>query len=215
LSAPPLRRSKGNIVPAAPWRKARLGYRFVSFYAEAMIRLFAAIALPDDIASALGPRQKGLLGARWRAADTLHVTLRFFGSVREDVADDLDAELATVAQAPFEIVLSGAGCFSDGDDIRAVWAGVAANEPLEILAGRCERAARRAGLMAERRAYRPHVTLAYLNRADPSAVAAWMQTHNLLKSPSFPVRRFGLYSSWLSDAGSHYRLERAYPLAAS
>ena len=43
-------------------------------------------------------------------------------------------------------------------------------------------------------------------------VAAWIQGHNLLRSPPFPITSFGLYSSWLSSEGSRYRLEREYPL---
>ncbi len=54
------------------------------------------------------------------------------------------------------------------------------------------------------------MTLAYLKRADPVRTAAWIQGHNLLKSPPFPVRRFGLYSSWPSDEGSRYEIERDY-----
>ena len=177
-----------------------------------MIRLFAAVAIPDEVASALAPRQKGILGARWRSAESLHITLRFFGGVQEDKADDLDAELSTVGGTAFDLSLEGAGAFGDGDRLNAVWAGVAKSEALERLAARCERAARRAGLPKEARVYRPHVTLAYLRGAEPAAVGAWVQTHNLLKSPSFPVRRFGLYSSWLGEGGSVYRLERAYSL---
>ena len=78
--------------------------------------------------------------------------------------------------------------------------------------GRCEAAARRAGLSPDRRTYRPHVTMAYLTRPDPADVAAWIQRHNLLKSPPFEVSRFGLYSSQLSPKGSSYRLEQDYPL---
>ena len=48
--------------------------------------------------------------------------------------------------------------------------------------------------------------------ADPASVAAWIQAHNLLKSPPFTVTSFGLYSSHLGDAGAVYRLERSYPL---
>lgn len=177
-----------------------------------MIRLFAAIAVPDDIGEALQRRQQGLPGARWRPLDALHVTLRFFGEVREDVADDLDAELSAVKGAPFEMALEGAGSFGEGEDIHAVWAGVAENPALRQLAARCETAARRAGLKPEQRAYRPHVTLAYTRRPDPGRVAAWIQGHNLLKSPPFRVDRFGLYSSWQGQEGSAYRLERAYPL---
>ena len=85
--------------------------------------------------------------------------------------------------------------------------------PLRRLAGRCESAARHVGLKPETRAYKPHVTLAYLKHADPGRAGAWIQEHNLLKSPPFPVTRFGLYSSWLSAEGSRYVLERDYPLA--
>ncbi len=70
--------------------------------------LFAALAVPDEIAQGLARRQAGLEGARWRTAEQLHVTLRFFGEVREDVARDLDAELSTLGGGPFKIVLEGA-----------------------------------------------------------------------------------------------------------
>lgn len=179
-----------------------------------MIRLFAALAIPPDIGRALQSRQTGLDGARWRPLEALHVTLRFFGEVREDVARDLDAELLTIAQPPFEIRLRGAGSFADGDEINAVWAGVEDTPALTRLAKACEAAARRAGLKPDPRLYRPHVTLAYLRRPDPVQVAAWIQTHNLLMSPPIPVTGFGLYSSVLGKSGSSYREEAAYPLTA-
>jgi 2'-5' RNA ligase len=59
------------------------------------------------------------------------------------------------------------------------------------------------------------VTLAYLRRPEPAAVAVWIQANNLLASPPFPATAFGLYSSWRGEAGSRYRLERLYPLAAA
>lgn len=177
-----------------------------------MIRLFAAVALPREIASALTRRQAGVDGARWRPAESLHVTLRFFGDIAENVARDLDAELAGIGGGPFEIELAGAGVFGDGREVHAIWAGVAESAPLSRLARACETAARRAGLKPEGRAYRPHVTLAYLRGADPAEVGAWVQANNLLKSPPIPVESFGLFSSHSTKEGSIYRLEAEYPL---
>jgi 2'-5' RNA ligase len=177
-----------------------------------MIRLFAAVPVPDEIAQGLARRQTGLEGARWRTAEQLHLTLRFFGEVREDVARDLDSELAGVGGRPFDIVLKGAGAFGEGRDVHAIWAGVAASPELKRLAKACETAARRAGLKPERRNFRPHVTLAYLRHADPEKVAAWIQANNLLQSPPIRVERFGLYSSFLASEGAQYRLEAAYGL---
>lgn len=177
-----------------------------------MIRLFAAVAVPDEIVQALTRRQTGLEGARWRTADQLHLTLRFFGEVREDVARDLDGELSAVGGGPFAITLEGAGAFGEGGDINAIWAGVAESEPLKRLAKAVESAARRARLKPDTRNFRPHVTLAYLRRPDPDRVAAWIQANNLLKSPPIWVDRFGLYSSFLASDGAQYRLEAEYSL---
>jgi 2'-5' RNA ligase len=178
-----------------------------------MIRLFAALPIPEDIGQALARRQLGVDGARWRPPESLHVTLRFFGDLREDLARDLDAELSTVRGQPFELTLEGAGAFGDGSDIHAIWAGVAETSALKQLARGCESAARRAGLKPDGRNYRPHVTLAYLRRADPAEVAAWIQANNLLKSPPIPVESFGLFASRQSKNGSQYSLEAEYPLA--
>lgn len=177
-----------------------------------MIRLFAALTIPEEVAAVLAKRQHGVEGARWRPLDALHVTLRFFGELREDVARDLDAELATVAVGPLEIMLQGAGAFGEGRDIHALWTGVAPNAQLRRLARACELAGRRAGLKPDTRRYRPHVTLAYLRHPDPAQVAAWIQANNLIKSPPIPIARFGLYSSFLASEGAHYRLEADYPL---
>ena len=177
-----------------------------------MLRLFAAVAVPPDIGEGLQRRQQGAPGARWRPLEALHITLRFFGEVREDVADDLDAELSAITAAPLDLMLEGVGAFGEGQHIHAIWAGVAESAGLRRLAARCETAARRAGLKAESRAYRPHVTLAYLTRPEPARVAAWVQGHNLLKSPPFTAREFGLYASRQGPDGSVYRLERAYRL---
>jgi 2'-5' RNA ligase len=177
-----------------------------------MIRLFAAIAIPEQIGEGLVRRQQGLPGARWRPTDAFHITLRFAGEVSEALADDLDAELNVVSGEALTLSLQGVGAFQDGDDIHAVWAGLAENPALHQLAKRCEIAARRAGLAPDRRVWRPHITLAYLRRPDPARVAAWIQAHNLLRSPRFRITSFGLYSSWLGHDGSTYRLEREYPL---
>jgi 2'-5' RNA ligase len=177
-----------------------------------MLRLFTAIAIPWDIAQGLAEHQTGINGARWRTAEQLHITLRFIGDTPENKAADLDAELSAIALEPFELELAGVGHFGEAVDIHAIWAGVAENPALLRLQKRCESAARRAGLAADTRVYRPHVTLAYLKRPDPGAVMDWEAANNLLHSPGFTVKRFCLYSSDLSASGAAYGLEGDYPL---
>ena len=178
-----------------------------------MIRLFAALPVPTEIAAGLAEVRAGVPGARWRPDDALHVTLRFFGEVQESVAADLDAQLSVVTASAFEVELQGAGALGSVDQVRAVYAGVIDSEPLRRLAAKCETVAKRCGLTSEARTYRPHVTLAYLKRSPEARAAAWVQGHNLLHSPPWRVSAFALYSSWRSLEGSRYELERTYPLS--
>lgn len=82
-----------------------------------MIRLFAALDLPDEAAEALAPFQCGLAEADWRPREALHITLKFAGDLREDLADDLDAELSRIGGAPLILELAGAGAFGEGREI--------------------------------------------------------------------------------------------------
>jgi len=179
------------------------------------LRLFAALDIPDSVAVRVMELMRGVPGANWRPRENLHVTLRFFGDVAENVAEDLDGELAVIAEAtpPFEIALKGAGSFG-GADPHALWLGVAESAPLRKLAADCERAGRRVGLKPETLKFTPHVTVAYLNSAvELSRVQTFEQGLALWGSPYFPVGGFGLYSSITrKSAPSLYRLEAEYAL---
>ena len=177
-----------------------------------MIRLFAALPAPEEIAQGLARRQQGLPRARWSPQERLHITLSFYGEISETVAADLDDALAAIDLPAFDIALQGVGAFGEGPDVRAVWAGVEENAALARLAARCEAAGKRLGIRMEPRTYLPHMTLAYLRRSPADRVAAWIQDHNLLKSPPWRADHFALYSSWKGPDGSQYDVERVYRL---
>ena len=178
------------------------------------LRLFAALALPDDVAERLLALMKGVPGASWRPRENLHLTLRFFGEVTEPVAEEIDSELAQAAARamPFELTLKSAGAFGKADP-HTLWVGASESPALDKLAADCERAARRASLKPEPRKYVPHVTLAYLSGADLQRVHAFETRLGLFETRAFTVESFGLYSSWTREGGpSLYRLEADYPL---
>lgn len=178
------------------------------------LRLFAALAIPGDIAERLTGLMRGVQGAAWRPRENLHLTLRFFGELSEPTARDLDTALEEIAgaSAPFRLTLKGAGAFGK-DDPHTLWIGASASEGLKRLAADCERAARRSGLKPESRKFTPHVTLAYLRQARLDRVHAFEQRYALFESRPWTVDRFGLYSSVLrKDAPSLYLEEASYPL---
>ena len=176
-----------------------------------MIRLFAAIAIPEQIRIRLSLMQGGVPGARWSPIENLHLTLRFIGEVDHVVARDIDSVLAGMRMTAFDLTLKGVGEFG-GREPRALWAGVQASEPLARLAAKIETALRRMGIESDERKYTPHVTLAYLKDAPLQKVSEFLVTHSLFNSGPFHVSSFGLYSSHPSSKGSQYILEQSYEL---
>ncbi len=175
-----------------------------------MIRLFTALEIPDEIAERLTRLQRGIEGARWIEPKDFHITLRFVGDVPEDVAEDVDEALQTVAFDPFAIEIEGVGVFG-GAKPHALWAGVRPSEALRNLQAHHESAMRRAGLKPETRNYTPHITLARLRAVDAPEAYRFVETNNLFATPRFEVQRFVLFSARTSTGGGPYVAERVYP----
>ncbi|MBV8800312.1 MAG: RNA 2',3'-cyclic phosphodiesterase [Alphaproteobacteria bacterium] len=176
-----------------------------------MIRLFVALALPDDVAQSLSMLQSGVPGARWSTREQLHLTLRFIGEMDEREASAIDEALAGISAPPFVLQLKGVGSFG-GKNPHALWAGVAANDSLMHLQRKIESAIQRLGFPAEQRKYTPHVTLARLRATPPQRVMDYLSDHGLYASPLFEVSAFALFSSQLTPRGSIYVAEGEYPL---
>jgi 2''-5'' RNA ligase len=176
------------------------------------MRLFTALALPDEVAQPLLLMQAGVPGARWQKREQLHLTLRFIGEVDGAEANAIDDALAAITAPSFTLELKGVGSFG-GKNPRDLWAGAAPNEALVHLNRKIESALQRIGLEPEARKFTPHVTLARLKNAPRGAVMDYLTDHALYASMPFAVTAFCLYSSKLTSDGSIYRVERAYPLA--
>ena len=178
-----------------------------------MIRLFTAIAIPEQIRVRLSLMQGGVPGARWSPLENLHLTLRFIGEVDHVTARDIDSMLAGMRMNAFDLTLKGVGEFG-GREPRALWAGVQPSEPLARLASKIETALHRMGIEGEARKYTPHITLAYLKDAPLQKVSEFLASHSLFDSGPFHVSSFGLYSSHPSSKGSQYTLEASYALGS-
>lgn len=175
------------------------------------MRLFVALALPDEIAAPLLLIQGGVPGARWAERNQLHLTLRFIGEVDGQGSRAVDDALATIEAPGFTLALKGVGQFG-GRNPSALWAGIAPNPALMHLQRKIESALQRVGIPPDPRKFMPHVTLARLKGAPTRRVMDYLSAHALYASPSFPAGAFILYSSQLTPNGSLYRAERAYQL---
>ena len=133
------------------------------------IRSFVAVPLPEsvranlfaaaaELARALPPQQ-----VKWsRKIENLHVTIKFLGPVEEPKLASFGGVLAASLQAllPFGIEVRGMGAFPSPREANVLWAGVADDGRLSLVAEAVEEAAARLGI-GERspRPFRAHVTV--------------------------------------------------------
>jgi 2'-5' RNA ligase len=176
------------------------------------MRLFLGIDVPVEIEDHLALVSGGIPRARWEDREKLHVTLRFIGEVDGGTKRRLEQALEAVRHPPFSLVVAGVGFFPPGGKPRILWAGLENPAPVLALHARIERAVLAAGVPAEGRKLKPHVTLARLHDAPRAKVIEFLQHHALLRTSAWEVRAFQLYSSVLSPGGSKYRIEHHYPL---
>jgi 2'-5' RNA ligase len=180
-----------------------------------MLRLFIALDLPLPVRSRLALLQAGVPGARWVRPENLHLTLRFLGEVDDGIARDLDIELGRIQAAGFELMVDGVGHFGPQRSPQVLWAGIARSEALQFLHDKVDRAAVAAGLAADDRKFRPHVTLAHLRGAHGPRVGRWLADYAVVQAGPIPVGGFVLYRSHLHNEGSIYEPLAEYPLAVA
>lgn len=177
-----------------------------------MIRLFVGLAVPETLRTRLTALCGGVPGARWVRPENLHITLRFIGDIDEGLAEDVDAALSRITAPSFTLEVSGVGQFGRDIKTRALWAGIAPNASLNHLQAKVEAAVTGAGLPAETRKFKPHITLGRLKNPPPDRVGQFIIDHAGLRAGIFPVDRFTLFSSFLSSSGAIYTPEVDYEL---
>ena len=175
-----------------------------------MHRLFVAIRPPQAIRDCLLDAMEGA-DLKWQDEEQLHLTLRFIGEVERPLANDIASALSDLSFPSFELAIHGVGRFDHGRR-GALWAGVKSKEELRALAAKVERACQSAGLVPERRAYHPHITLARWKGRRSHEVARFLDRSRGLSSPAFRTSEFVLFESRLSRHGAHYEEIATYPL---
>jgi 2'-5' RNA ligase len=163
---------------------------------------------------------------RWVRPEGYHLTLRFLGNVESEAIPELAKRAAdeVAGVAPFDARLGAVEIFPSPHRPRVVAAAVEPEEPLAALAGGLERAAVAAGLAAERRRFRAHLTLGRVrSRRFPSLDGATLALDGTTSASGgltshgvpLPVQEIVLYRSDLQREGAVYSVLERIPLAAA
>jgi RNA 2',3'-cyclic 3'-phosphodiesterase len=181
------------------------------------VRLFAAVDPPRDVCgqlSAAMPSADERL--RYVPPEQWHLTLAFYGEVGEAKAQVLSEGLERVAarSRQLSVRLAGSGTFPrQAAKARVLWAGLDGEvDEMRRLADRCAGAGRRARIAMEKRAFRPHLTLARARQGTVDATDT-VATLDAFTSDWWTVDVVRLVRSTLGAHVVHETL-REYPLGA-
>lgn len=150
----------------------------------------------------------------WIPADRLHLTIRFIGSVDAERAGAIQAAMSPpLDTASFELGFAGVGAFPSSGRPQVLWAGVSAGEPgLRRLEEEVTARLVPLGIPAERRPFRPHLTLARVREASGLRGAALFAGIEQASLGTTHCEAITLYESRLSPAGPTYVPLRRTPL---
>jgi 2'-5' RNA ligase len=193
------------------------------------MRLFVGVELSDDLrdrASRVAARLRRdaeraapEAAVRWVDAGNLHITVWFFGEVREPRDQALSAALERPLDAPpFSLRVSGAGAFPPSGAPRAVWLGLAAGrEGLFAVHDALRDRLAPIGYQPEGRAYSPHLTIARVKDVGKEDGAT---LRRILREATddvggCEVRHATLFRSRTSPSGSRYEVLKRIELEAS
>ena len=176
-----------------------------------MIRLFAALSLPDEVCARLQSLQMGLDGWRLSPPQNFHITLAFFGEVSEAQATDLDAALSAVEGPGFDIWLDGVDVFGGGKP-RLAYAAVRSDPALSHLRDKVRQAGRTAGLEIAAERYVPHVTLGRGGARADTRLTRWLEGNAAFLAGPVRAETFQLYRSDLGRAAPTYTEVARYAL---
>jgi 2'-5' RNA ligase len=171
---------------------------------DGLARIFAGVPLGLEARLALEDRLAGReIPGRPLPPDNWHLTLRFLGSVDEVTYERFVAGLDSVDLGPsFQIGLAGLGAFPNPRRATVLWAGLDRGvEELAELAELAEEAAQGAGLAAEDRPFRPHLTL---SRIRPQTDVGALLTAVGELGISWRCDRIVVYRSHLGRGGARY-----------
>jgi 2'-5' RNA ligase len=189
-------------------------------------RLFSALELPDALQGQLAEVQARFLegvprgSVRWVRPSGIHVTLKFYGSVKAERVPAIEAGLERAAHQaePIQLRVQGLGVFPRPARPQVIWVGLQGDlGPLQQLAAAVEAEATALGFRPEKRPFTPHLTLGRVQAGlRPEALRQLLRFLEQAKVEAlgdFRPETLNLMLSQLRPTGSVYERLFAVPLA--
>ena len=167
--------------------------------------------IADEVERRKGPMAEAGFRVAWVPAANLHLTLKFLGSIGEELVEGVAGACRRVAarHPPFEAKAIGLGAFPSLERPNILWVGVEPSPALSALQRDVEGAMVELGFDKEERAYHPHVTVGRVKEHRGSASDLWKGDALVGASPFAEIV---VYESRTRSAGAEYVARARVPL---
>jgi 2'-5' RNA ligase len=139
--------------------------------------------------------------------ENIHITLKFLGPTPEDNIDEIIEIMneCSSSVSSFNLVLKGAGAFPNLSYLKVLWVGLENYEPLVPIAKCLDASLTRLGFKAEKRGFKPHITLARVKtRKKKNAIKDLLLKNETMEFAEVHVDSIKLKKSVLDSIGPTY-----------
>jgi 2'-5' RNA ligase len=187
---------------------------------ESLIRCFVALHLPEKIITGISQYIQELKkltnSVKWNRPEGIHLTLKFLGEIESSRVEAIQSRLPKISEAvaPFNIYVSGSGCFPGRNKPRVFWLGLEQGESnsLTEIQALLENILEPLGFERETRRFSPHLTLGRVKQPDNfSKIYTFFDKHPFPKI-NIHVTEYFFMRSELKPSGAEYSVIDRYPL---
>ena len=167
----------------------------------------ADISPNDSLASLLAELGRASQQLKVVKPSILHVTLKFLGDTEETMVTRVVEVIERSAEdiRAFPLKLRGMGAFPSLSNMRVIWVGIEDGKELAILAERLDDSLASLGVRREKRAFRPHLTVARAKGAvSGDAIRDVITANTATDYGEYIIDRVTLKKSVLTPQGPIY-----------
>ena len=175
------------------------------------IRTFICIEIPESIKERIAQLQEMLrqvdAQVSWTRPSNIHLTLRFLGGVPASRIERIGQAVERAANCvrPFQVEVSGTGCFPSPRSPRVLWVGCSSvPEGLQELCANIDNELARVGFARENQKFSPHLTIGRLRASRNAGLLAEQLNMVGFEPENFEAQEIIVMRSNLKPAGSIY-----------
>ena len=187
---------------------------------DRLIRTFVAISAPGAVKNVkqmlISTMEEDKTEIRWVKHSNLHLTVKFLGFTPENAISSLSTDLDAIAKAnnPFDLSVSGTGCFPSESKPSILYLGLTGNiKALSKLVKDTEELLIERGYPKLEDAFFPHITIARIKYPQKFSPDISSFLNSSYDSIDFRVNHLQFFSSEILPEGVFYNLLGTFPLA--